>query len=181
MIPSQSLALPGCMLMCNMLSDDYIWSSSKAKPSAFALASRALRSWCPREAASGGGTALPIWRCLLWTLPQNWKSSGNPCIHKVEIIDNRGVAQSGLHILGQRNKASSQIIIDTRHTYYADLHKICSLNLLFQILYLSLTLTGSPKGFASDLDCRKCSAHRRQQCTCALAHSLTLTILSWLG
>ena len=53
--------------------------------------------------------------------------------------------------------------------------------MLFQILDLSLTLTGSPKGFASDLDCRKCSAHKRQRCTCALAHSLTLTILSWLG
>jgi len=100
MIPSQSLALPGCMLMCDVLSDDYIWPSSKAKPSAFALASRAFRSWCPREAASGGGTALPIWRCLLWTLPQNWKSSGKPCMTNQIIVDEAGTAQTGLHILG---------------------------------------------------------------------------------
>ena len=100
MIPSQSLALPGCMLMCNMLFDDYIWPSSKAKPSALALASRAFRSWFPREAASGGGTALPIWRCLLWTLPQNWKSSGKPCIDKVSHPGEAGATQIRLHILG---------------------------------------------------------------------------------
>lgn len=97
------------------MSDDYIWPSSKAKPSAFALASKAFRSWCPREAASGGGTALPIWRCLLWTLPQNWKSSGKPCIDISIIVDEAGAAQTGLHILGRRTKASTQMMQNT-HT-----------------------------------------------------------------
>lgn len=48
-----------------------------------ALSSSALRSWRPNANASGTGTALPIWRCLLCTLPYSRKLSGKPCERKM--------------------------------------------------------------------------------------------------
>ena len=44
-------------------------ASSMARASRAALASRHARRQRPRLAASGTGTALPIWRCLLCTVP----------------------------------------------------------------------------------------------------------------